>query len=637
MDKKQTFDFSGWATRFNVKCSDGRTIRKDAFKHNDGQTVPLVWNHNHVEASNVLGHALLENREEGVYAYCSFNNTDQGQNAKELVKHGDICSLSIYANQLKQNGGDVIHGAIREVSLVLAGANPGAKIENVMAHGDEVDPEQAIMWNASETFEFDVEKEIVKHSDPVEDQESVQEEIDSEDIKHSDDDKTIQEVFDTFTEEEKAVTYALIGAAIKENNSSNAEPAKNVKHSDDGEKTIKEVFDAMSETKKTVVYALIGAALEAKEADKEETQEEEKEMKQNAFESTFDNQGAVLAHSDLIATIETAKKTGSLRDALKETCLAHGIDNIDVLFPDFKAVKGPSTYDDSRQDWVRKVMSSVHHVPFAKIKSSYFDVTGEEARARGYIKGNQKQEEVIAAFKRTTTPQTIYKLQKLDRDDIIDIVDFDVVAYIKQEMRTKLDREIARAILIGDGRPASSNDKINPLNIRPVLGDDPVYTISKVMKKDSGENEYAFAKRFIKTSIKSRKEYKGSGNLTLWCTEDLLTDMLLIEDLNQRVIYDTIEKLKTALMVKDIVTIPEFEGQTRTVNGKTLKLMGIYVNLVDYAVGADKGGAVSMFDDFDLNFNKYEYLIETRCSGALTEPYSAITFEEEVNFQQASE
>ena len=594
MDKKQTFDFSGWATRNNVKCSDGRIIRKDAFKHNDGQTVPLVWNHNHQDADNVLGHALLENREEGVYAYCSFNETEQGKNAKELVKHGDICSLSIYANQLKQNGGDVIHGAIREVSLVLAGANPGAKIENVMTHADD-DSIDAIMWNADQAFEFDVEKEIVEHSEEP----TIENTTEENAVEHADDNKKDADIKD--------------------------------------EETIQEIIDSMNEKQQTVMYALIGAALEEKDAQSKNNQEDNKEMKQNAFEMTTDNQGAVLAHSDLIATIETAKKTGSLKEALKETCLAHGINNIDVLFPDFKAVKGPSTVDDSRQDWVRKVMASVHHVPFAKIKSSYFDVTGDEARARGYIKGNQKVEEVIAAFKRTTTPQTIYKLQKLDRDDIVDIVDFDVVAYIKQEMRTKLDREIARAILIGDGRPASSNDKINPLNIRPVLGDDPVYTISKVMKKEAGETDEAFAKRFIKSSIKSRKEYKGSGNLTLYTTEDLLTDMLLIEDKNERVIYDTIEKLKTALMVKDIVTVPEFGGQTRTVNGKTLKLMGIYVNLVDYAVGADKGGAVSMFDDFDLNFNKYEYLIETRISGALTEPYSAISFEEEVNFQQASE
>lgn len=592
-NQKQKFDFSGWATRFDVKCSDGRTIRKNAFKHNDGQTVPLVWNHNHQAADNILGHALLENREEGVYAYCSFNDTMDGKTAKELVKHGDIRSLSIYANQLKQNGGDVIHGAIREVSLVLAGANPGAVIENVMIHGELNSEAANIRIDDQQTFELDVEKEIIEHADNTsEDEEN------EEDLEHAD--------------------------------NKDPKPDKDDKK-EPGDKTVEEVIDSMNEEQKTVMYALIGAALEDKDSDaKEKTQEENKEMKQNAFDQNMTANENVLSHSDMLAAITTAKQIGSLKEALTQTCLAHGIQNIEVLFPDFKAVKAPSTVDDSNNNWVKKVMARVHHSPFARVKSNYFDVTGEDARARGYIKGNQKVEEVIAAFKRTTDPQTIYKLQKLDRDDIIDIVDFDVVAYIKAEMRTKLEREIARAILIGDGRPASSNDKINPLHIRPILGDDPVYTIAKTMVRASGEDEYKFSKRFIKTFIKSRKEYKGSGNMALYCTEDLLTDMLLIEDRNERVIYDTLDKLKTALMVTDIVTIPDFENQIREVGGKRLKLMGIFVNLADYNVGADKGGAVSLFDDFDLNFNKYEYLIETRCSGALVEPYSAITFEEEL-------
>jgi len=647
--KKKSFDFCGWATRNNIKCSDGRTIRENAFKHNDGETVPLVWNHNHQSADNILGHALLENRTEGVYAYCSFNSSEQGQTAKELVKHGDICALSIYANQLKQSGsGDVIHGNIREVSLVLAGANPGAKIENVMVHSDD-NTIEAIINNSSETFEFDVEKEVIEHEDK------------------SSDDKTVQEVFDTLTEEQKTVVYALIGQAIENAKSGaydnvdeevshsdedddvvveddadddvTAEDNANIEHAD-GERTVEDVINEFTDEQKKVVEYLIQQAVENAQ---NKTQEDNKEMKQNAFEQLNNNQGSVLTHAEIVSVFEEAKSKGSLKEAVNnllktnETCIQHGIDHIDVLFPDFKSVKAPSTYDDSNNNWVRDVMSNTHHSPFSRVKSSYFDLTGEDARARGYVKGNQKLEEVIAAFKRTTDPQTIYKLQKLDRDDIIDITDFDVVAYVKQEMRTKLDREIARAILIGDGRSVSSPDKINPLHIRPILGDDPVYTIAKTMTRESGENEYAYAKRFIREAIKARKQYKGSGNLTLYCTEDLLTDMLLIEDKNERVIYDTVEKLKTALMVKNIVPVPEFENQTRTVGNKQLKLMGIFVNLNDYNVGADKGGAVNMFDDFDLNFNKYEYLIETRCSGALTEPYSAITFEEEVNFQQASE
>ena len=591
MDKKKTFDFSGWATRNNVKCSDGRTIRKDAFKHNDGQTVPLVWNHNHQDADNVLGHALLENRNEGVYAYCSFNDTEQGRNAKELVKHGDICSLSIYANQLKQNGGDVIHGAIREVSLVLAGANPGAKIENVMVHS-ELDTFEAVLFNSSETFEFDVEKEVLKHTEQPE--QPVQS---NEEVKHAE-----EEIVESKEGEKK-------------------EMANN-------EKTVKEVFDSLTEEQKTVVYALIGAAVE--DAKKEDNEEEGKEMKQNAFEGDLNNNENVISHSDIKATIEYAKKNGSMKEAFDELCLQHGITNIDTLFPEAQAISNmPATINDDTS-WVSKVMAAVHHTPFSKVKMTAIDITGDEARARGYVKGNQKVEEVIAAMKRSTNPQTVYKLQKMDRDDIIDITDFDVVAYLKQEMRGKLDEEIARAILIGDGRSAASPDKINPLNIRPILGDDAVYTIAKFMKRAQDDTEYTFAKKFIKDVIRSRKDYKGSGNPTLFCTEDLLTDMLLIEDKNERVIYDTMDKLKTALRVKDIVTVPVMENKTRVVGDKTYKLMGILVNLSDYNVGADKGGQVNMFDDFDINYNKYEYLIETRCSGALVKPYSAISFEEDV-------
>lgn len=578
---KETFDFSGWATRNDIKCSDGRTIRKDAFKHCDGQTVPLVWNHNHTDADNVLGKALLENRNEGVYAYCSFNGTENGKNAKELVKHGDIVSLSIYANQLKQNGGDVIHGAIKEVSLVLAGANPGAKIENVMAHG-ELDEESATIWNGVTELKFDVD-------------------VDTDAISHADAQK---------------------------------EPVKMEDSEAGKEETIADVYNTLTEKQKLVVNALIGAALEEKAEN--DDQEEDEKMKHNAFEQTNEIETNVLSHSDLVDVIADAKKFGSLKDAYiakcneKEVDLQHSINNLDVLFPEVKAINNtPVTINDDT-NWVAKVMGGVHHTPFSRVKMMAFDITGEEARARGYIKGNKKEEEVIGALRRETSPQTVYKLQKLDRDDIIDVTDFDVVAYIKNEMRGKLDEEIARAVLIGDGRSSASKDKINPLHIRPILGDDPTYVVSKQLKRDVSADEYTFAKQFIKEVIKSRKEYKGKGNPTLFCTEDLLTDMLLIEDRNQRVVYDTMDKLKTALRVVDIVTVPCFENQTRKVGEQNLKLMAILVNLSDYNIGADKGGAVSMFDDFDINFNKYEYLIETRCSGAMVQPYGAVTFEEQV-------
>ena len=604
MEEKQTFDFSGWATRNDVKCSDGRIIRSGAFKHNDGQTVPLVWNHNHSEPTNVLGHALLQNRKEGVYAYCSFNNTLEGQNAKELVRHGDINSLSIYANHLKQQGCDVMHGTIREVSLVLAGSNPGALIENVMVHSED-DSADAIIFNASENLVIDAEFE---HSD------------------ESSDEKTVQEVFDTLTEEQKTAVYLLIGQAVKDAKEGKTE-SEDVEHSDESsdDKTIQEVFDTLTEEQKTVVYALVALATE--NAKKGDTQEEIKEMKQNAFDTTENGQENVIAHSDIIATIESAKQTGSLREEFKKLCLAHSIDNIDVLFPDAKAISKQPAVINQDTAWVDYVMGKVHHTPFSRVKMLAFDITGENARARGYIKGQKKEEEVLSALSRETSPQTVYKVQKMDRDDIVDITDIDVIAWLKQEMRGKLNEELARAFLIGDGRSASSKDKIQPAHIRPILGDDSTYVISKTLTRGN-KSDTQFAKGFIASAIKARKEYKGSGNPTLFCTEDLLTDMLLIEDRNERFIYDTMDKLKTTLRVRDIITVPVFDGHVREVSGEQRKLMGIFVNLNDYTVGADKGGAVTMFDDFDINYNKYEYLIETRCSAAMTQPYGAITFEE---------
>ena len=578
MVKPEKYDFSGWATKNNIRCSDGRTIKPNAFAEQDGSTVPLVWNHNHVDADNVLGHAILENRGQGVYAYCYLNNTEQGNNARELVSHGDICALSIFANQLKQNGGDVIHGAIREVSLVLAGANPGAKIENVMSHGENCD-EEAIIYNDNDAL----------------------------DLQHSEEDKKMEEKKEEPKTEE--------------------------------EKTVKDVIDSMTEEQKNVMYALIGEAIEQAKAEKaKESNEEEKVMKHNAFEKENENEQETLSHSELNALIKEAKDNGK---SLKNTFLAHGVNNTEYLehsitnvgnlFPEAQLVDKVPALVSRDMDWVSNVMGAVKHTPFSRVKSTYANITGDEARAKGYVKGNKKVEEVITALKRTTDPQTVYKLQKMDRDDVIDITDFDVVAWIKGEMRIMLNEELARAILIGDGRESSSNDKINPLHIRPVLGDDATYTIKRSLVRAENETDEAFAKDFIHDVIRSRKDYKGSGNPTLYTTEDMLTSMLLIEDTTGRIIYDTMDKLKTALRVKDIVTVPVMEGVSRK-DGEntTYNLMGILVNLNDYNVGADKGGSVNMFDDFDINYNKYEYLIETRCSGALVKPYSAISFEEKI-------
>ena len=562
MAKPEKYDFSGWATKYNVKCSDGRTILKHAFKEDDTKVIPLVWNHNHVEADNVLGHAYLEERDEGIYAYCSLNDTEQGRNAKELVQHGDITSLSIFANKLKQNGNkEVMHGVIREVSLVLAGANPGASIDYVVSHADDSESEDATIYNDENALEM-------FHAEEKPDDTGTKKEGDS--TKKDKKEKTVQDVLDTMTEEQLNVLYLLVGAANEE----------------------------------------------AKNGGKEE-------MKHNAFDEIKNDKGEVLTHSEFVEIITEARQKGSVKDAF----LAHGITDIGNLFAGDNAVGGPETVSRN-MEWVAKIMGTVHHTPFARVKSSLINITGEQARAKGYVKGNQKVEEVVTALKRSTSPQTVYKLQKIDRDDIVDITDFDVIAYLKSEMRVMLDEELARAFLIGDGRSAEANDKINPLNIRPVWGDSETYTVKRVLERASGASDEAFAKAFIKDVIKSRKLYKGSGNPTLFTTEDMLTNMLLIEDKNERVVYDTVEKLKTALRVSDIVTVGPMEGANRKDESNQYNLLGVLVNMRDYNVGADKGGNVNMFDDFDINFNKYEYLIETRCSGALVKPFSAITFEE---------
>lgn len=571
------YDFSGWATRNNIRCSDGRTILKDAFKHNDGQMVPLVWNHDHNDPLNVLGHALLENRDEGVYAYCTFNDTDAGRNAKALVEHGDVTALSIYANQLKQQGPNVLHGAIREVSLVLAGANPGAFIDSIIRHGEESD-EEAIIYTG--------ENLVLEHSQHT--------------IVN---DKNLDAIKDNFT------------------------PPSGDKKDEKGEKTVQDVFDTLNEEQKTVVYALIGQALDGSNQNENNEKEGNDNMKHNVFDQDQKEKENVLSHADMENIISEGKRYGSLKDSFLAHAAQYGIDQIDFLFPDAKNVTNQPDFIKRDDSYVQKVLRGVHHTPFSRIKSTHANITADEARAKGYIKGHLKKEEVFTLLKRTTTPTTIYKKQKMDRDDIVDITDFDVVAYIKAEMRMMLDEEIARAILVGDGRSTASDDKINEQNIRPIAKDDDLYTIKATVTAAAKATEDEIAKAFIKTVIKSRKEYKGSGSPTLFTTEDMLTNCLLLEDNNGRIIYDSVDKLATTLRVKEIVPVEVMEGVTRKADTKTLSLMAILVNLNDYYVGADKGGAINMFDDFDIDYNQEKYLIETRISGALVKPYSAIAFE----------
>lgn len=569
------YDFSGWATKNDLQCSDGRTIRRDAFKDNDGQTVPLVWNHQHNDSQNILGHALLENRPEGVYAYCKFNDTPAGKNAKMLVEHGDVSALSIYANRLKQNQGNVTHGVIREVSLVLAGANPGAFIDSIMRHGECSDQEAVI---------YTGENIVLEHADKEDDMEDNKKEM------------TVQDVVDSMTEEQRNVMYALIGQALED-----------VKHGDDADE----------------------------DQNENNNEGDDNEMKHNVFDNQNENKSKdTLTHAELASILADAKRYGSLKESVLQHAEQFGITNIDMLFPDYKNMNVPPEFIKRDTGWVAQVMNGVGHTPFSRIKSMFADITEDEARAKGYIKGNLKKEEVFSLLKRTTDPQTIYKKQKLHRDDVIDITSFDVVAWIKAEMRMMLDEEIARAILVGDGRLASDDDKIQENHIRPIYKEEPLFVVNKVMDKQADADTRA--KAFIRMAIKARKEYKGSGEPTLFCSEDLLTDMLLLEDNNGRVIYDSVAKLATALRVKSIITVPVMEGLHRT-NGENgeCDLLGIIVNLKDYNVGADKGGAIAMFEDFDIDYNAQKYLIETRCSGALVKPYSAIVLEEKQATQGA--
>jgi len=563
------FDFCGWATKNGLVCADGRVICKDAFKDNDGQTVPLVWNHQHNETSNVLGHALLENRNEGVYAYCSFNDSEAGKNAKLLVQHGDISALSIYANKLKQHGSEVLHGAIREVSLVLSGANPGALIENIaMAHSDELIEDEAIIYTglSLELAHSDEEKK----EEPKEDKE---EEKVADEAKKTESDKTVKEVFDSLTDEQKTVVYAMIGQALED-----------AKHS----------------------------AID----DEEDSEGGNDEMKHNVFDNDQMENDALI-HDGLQTIIEDGKRFGSLKESYLAHAAEYGIDNIDWLFPEAKNINGdgaPGFLKRNPDAWVNVVMNGVHHTPFARIKMMFADLREDDARAKGYAqKGKLKKEEVFGLLKRAVEPTTIYKKQKLDRDDVIDITDFDVVSWLKSEMRMMLDEEIARAILFGDGRAASSEDKIRETNIIPLTKDAALYTIQMEVTPATGET---LGHALINAAVKAQDTYEGSGNLTAFIANDKVTDMLLLEDNQGHRMYKDMNELALAMSVNKIVKVPA-----------SIIPAGIYaaiVDLNDYNVGADKGGAVNMFDDFDIDYNQQKYLIETRCSGALTKPFSAI-------------
>ena len=592
----EKFDFSGYATKNDLKCGDGRTIRKDAFKECDGQTVPLVWGHKHGSPGDVLGHALLENREDGVYTYGVFNETESGKNAKELVRHGDVKALSIYANQLVQKGGDVLHGMIREVSLCLAGANPGARIENL-------------------SFEHDIDE-------------------DSEDFEAL--------VFNGYNIE-------LAHAETKPEEKEPPKEEEKMAANETKEKTVKDVFDSMTEEQKNVVYFMIGEALSQNESEEEpEDDEEEEEVKHNVFEGdTYENS---LSHAEIDAAMATviadAKKYGTLRDSyehhVNDGVLAHtidttgmtvpstsnsayavspayGINGIEYLYPEARTLNSEIEFIRRDNDWVKVVLAGVHKSPFARVKSIFANITEDEARAKGYIKGNLKKNEFFSLMKRETLPQTIYKKQKFDRDDIIDITDMNIVAWVKGEMSLMLDEEKARAILIGDGREVSDEAKIKEANIRPIVNDVDLFTIKVVVPQ--GADDEATAKNLIKANLRARKQYKGSGNPIMFTTEDYLTSMMLLEDGIGRRLYATEAELAAANRVRSIVTVPQMEGYK---NSSNQDLMAIVVNLADYNVGADKGGEVNMFDDFNIDYNQFIYLIETRMSGALTKPYSAI-------------
>lgn len=593
---KHSYDCAGMATKYGVLCSDGRTIMPGAFKDQDGTEVPVVWMHQHNSIDNVLGHALLKSCPEGLRAYVTFNDTEKGQMAKTVVKNHDINSFSIWADGLRYSGdrsrGHVSHGIIRELSLVLAGANPGAHIEEIMAHGVE-ETDTGVIYSDLDSIDYD--------SGEFDDT-----------LEHSADKK----------EDSKMA---------EENKPANKETASK------SEKTVKDVVDSMTEEQKNVMYALIGAAIDSESNDLEETNKEEPEMiKHNVFDQNGRTQTEDVLSHDAMATIFNDAQKGRL--TLKEATedyLSHaegdyGIKDIGTLFPEYHELNKPPKFIDRDQTAVAVIMNGVKHVPFSRVKTTFADITADEARARGYTKGKKKIEEVFTLLKRTTDPQTIYKKQKFDRDDIIDITDFDVVSWVKVEMRGKLDEELARAIMVGDGRSSVDDSKISESHIRPIWKDDDLFAIKRVVEEGTGASD--LVNNILDDAIRARKEYRGSGNPAFFTTEDVLAEMLLLKDKNGRRIFKSVEELATAMRVSRIVTSPLLENQTRETdptggNKDVYTLQGIMVNLSDYTVGADKGGAVSLFDDFDIDYNQYKYLIETRCSGALTVPKSAIVFE----------
>ena len=604
------YDFCGWASKNDLLCSDGRTIRRGAFASDDGKKVPMVYQHQHTSIDNVLGHAILENRDEGMYAYCYLNESDTGKMAKELVRHGDICAMSIYANKLKQIGNDVVHGEIKEVSLVLAAANPGAAIESVvLEHSDGSTEEEAIIYSGEDT-----QYKILSHA---------------ESSTQTSSDKTVNDILNNMSEAKKNVLYYMLAKVSETDEEAEDDDViedSDIRHADvSGGRTIQDIFDTFTSDEKKVAFFLIGQAIKESGSMEQsdipnidDESEENDTMKHNVFENNqINNDETVLSHAEIEEIFRDTKQYGTL----KNSALAHGITNIEYLFPDAKTVTPTPELIKRNDDWVSKVMGSVHRTPFSRIKSTAANLTEEDARAKGYMKGKLKKDEVFSLLKRTTEPTTIYKKQKLDRDDVVDITDFDVVAWIKSEMRMMLNEEIARAILIGDGRLTSSDDKIPEDHIRPVAFDSELYTVPVEVTVAAQATDDDKAKAIIRSIIKGRKEYKGSGNPVMYTTEDTLTDMLLMEDKMGRVVYDSVTKLATALRVSEIVTVPVMEG-LRDPEGNAV--IAVIVNLADYNVGADRGGEVNMFDDFDIDYNAMKYLIETRCSGALTKPYSAL-------------
>ena len=649
---KKHYDFAGWATKNNIRCSDGRTIMHGAFSADNGKRVPLVWNHQHDNVRNVLGHADLEERPEGVYAYCSFNNTEHGQDAKDCVKHGDIVALSIYANQLKQNGANVIHGAIREVSLVLAGANRGALIDSVLEHGELSDDSAEIRfvgYGDIELHHSDLDEQDDDYEDEELDdyQEDDEEDEDEENLQHADNGEakkeekedngeTVADVMNTLTDKQRKAVAIIIEQAIADSKGDNSMShadgdAQNDAENDD--ETVEDVYNTLNEKQKKVVNFLIGEALKNKDS------EGGSEMKHNVFEGSENVQNTI-SHAEIHEICRVGKQMGSLKAAVdqayEEGVLEHadgdyGINNIDYLFPDAKAMSTEPELIKRDMGWVDDVFNGVHRTPFKRVKSVFADITEDEARAKGYIKGKFKKEEVFTLLKRTTDPQTIYKKQKLDKDDLEDLEDnFNVLPWIKNEMNMMFREEVARAILIGDGRPSSSDDKIQENHIRPIYNDEDLFTVKVPVEVKSGATEDEIARALIKAMVKARKQYKGTGNPTFFTTEDYLTDCLLIENTLGERLYKSEAEVATAMRASKITTVEPMENKTISITNEgrstTYPLMGVLVNLTDYNVGAKNGGKTDFFEDFDIDFNQQKYLYEARMSGALKKPFSAISF-----------